>query len=105
MAAQSLGNVLVNSTTVGAQATANRPDPGARVPAAALFFQALASNTGGVFICSKNTPDLAKDVLAEVAPQGSWSVGDPGQRAGFNAADFWILPTVSGEGLRITIVA
>ena len=77
----------------------------------ALQFQALGTNTNSVYICDRETPTLSLHVLAEVpAPSSTpmtrpaWTIGDPSKAAAFNAATFWILPAVSGEGVRVTVV-
>ena len=104
MAFHALGDIAPSSTTTGLRATANLVDPVARFSCQAVQFQALGSNAGSVRICSQETPDLTKHVLMEIGPGGLWSIGDPSQRAGFNAADFWILPATAGEGVRVTVV-
>jgi len=117
MAQHALGEVKPASTVIALRATNNMPtlDPPLTQPAAKNFsctslqFQALATNTGKVFIVDRETPDLTKNVLVEIpAPANSigpsWSIGDPTKVAAFDAATFWILPAVSGEGVRVTII-
>lgn len=38
----------------------------------------------------------------EIRP--SWSVGNPAGPNPLDAKDYWILPEVSGEGVRITVI-
>lgn len=118
MAQHALGNVKPSSTTVGLRATNNIVTLGivasitSTYSCQALQFQALSTNTGSVYICDKETPDLTLNVLAEIpAPSTSspvtrpaWTIGDPSKAAAFNAATFWIVPAVSGEGVRVTVV-
>ena len=117
MAQHALGNVAPASTTVALRATNNivTLGLGAAITAAymahAIQFQALATNTASVYIVDRQTPDLTLHVLAEIpAPASSpaarpaWTMGNPVQPDGFNAATFWILPAVSGEGVRVTVV-
>lgn len=116
MAQHALGNVQPASTVTALRATNNAVTQlgqaiTANYPCQALQFQALASNTGSVFIVGKETPDLSLDVLAEVpapsaapATRPAWVIGDPSKPAPFNAATFWILPAVSGEGVRVTAI-
>lgn len=86
------------------------PDPTARISAYAIQFQALDGNTESVYICSTETPNLTRDVLSEIpAPASantcpSWSLGNSAAKAAFNAADFWVLPVMPGEGVRVTVL-
>ena len=109
-----LGQVTPNSTTVALRATNNLSDPTARYVCEAIQFQALATNTGSVFICTAGTttasqPSLTQSVHAEIpAPNASpatrpaWTVGNPTGMNPIDANEYWILPAVSGEGVRIT---
>lgn len=111
MAQHALGNVQPASTTTGLQATNNLPNPALNFAVQALQFQALGSNTGSIYIVDRPIPDLTKNVLAEIpAPSSTpvtrpgWTIGDPTKPAAFDASTFWILPAVSGEGVRVTAV-
>lgn len=111
MAQHALGEVKPASTTVALRATNNEAVAATRYPAQAIQFQALATNTGSVYICDRQTPTLTQHVLDEVpapssspATRPSWVIGNPVSMAAFNVADFWILPAVSGEGVRVTVV-
>ena len=111
MAQHALGNVKPNSTTTALRATNNLGDPTRNYGVQALQFQALGTNTNSIYIVDRETPDLTKNVLAEIpAPSDSpvtrpgWTIGDPTKPAAFDAATFWILPAVSGEGVRVTVV-
>lgn len=116
MAQHALGNVQPASTTTALRATNNSVALLGQAitqnyAVQALQFQALGTNTSSVYIVDRETPDLAKHVLAEIpAPSSSpatrpaWTVGDPSKPAAFNAATFWILPAVSGEGVRVTVI-
>lgn len=116
MAQHALGNVQPASITTALRATNNAvallgQAIGANYPCQALQFQALAANTASVYIVDRETPTLTSHVLAEIpAPSSSpatrpaWVIGDPSKPAAFNAATFWILPAVSGEGVRVTVV-
>ena len=111
MAELALGNVTSASTVTGSRATSNRSDPAAVLHCQALQFQALSTNSGSVYICDRETPNLTLDVLAEIpAPNASpatrpaWTIGNPASANAFNAADFWIVPAVADEGVRVTIV-
>lgn len=116
MPRQALGNVQPASTTTALQATANAPSL-LNQPATnpyrvqSLQFQALATNTSSVYIVDRQTPNLTLNVLAEIpAPSASpptrpaWVVGDPTKSLGVDASTFWVLPAVSGEGVRVTAV-
>ena len=116
MAQHALGNVRPASTTTALRATNNSVALLGQAVAQnyacqALQFQALSTNTGSVYIVDRETPDLSLHVLAEIpAPSSTpssrpaWTVGDPSKSAAFNAATFWVLPAVSGEGVRVTVV-
>lgn len=111
MAQHALGNVTPASTTTALRATNNQTVPGSKYSAQAVQFQALSTNTGSVFIVDRETPTLALHVLAEIpAPSSSpatrpaWTIGNPVAPGAFDAATFWILPAVSGEGVRVTVV-
>lgn len=111
MAQHPLGNVTPASTTTALRATNNETLPANNYPAQALQFQALSTNTSSVYVVDRETPNLALHVLAEIpAPSSSpatrpaWTIGDPTKPAAFNAATFWILPAVSGEGVRVTVI-
>jgi hypothetical protein len=116
MAQHALGNIQPNSTTTALQATNNAQTllsqpPSSTYSCQAIQFQALATNTSSVYIVDRATPDLTMNVLAEIpAPSSSpatrpaWVIGDPSKPAAYNAATFWILPAVSGEGVRVTVV-
>lgn len=104
-----LGQVTPNSTTVGLRATNNQADPTARFVCEAVQFQVLATNTGSIFICDRQTPSLTANVHAEIpAPNASpatrpaWTVGNPTGMNPIDANEYWIVPAVSGEGVRIT---
>lgn len=110
MAWHSLGVVAPASTTTGLPATQNRPDPSKHYPCQAISFQALRTNTAVVLICDTPTPDLVTGagILVELPiPSSSsviplFSVGNPSAPAPLQANQVYILPTVSGEGARIS---
>src|SRR5262249_35848193 len=116
MAQHALGNVTPSSTTTALRATNNAVSLlGQAITATytvqAMQFQALSTNTGSVFIVDRETPDLTLHVLAEIpapfaapATRPAWTIGDPTKPGPYNAATFWILPAVSGEGVRVTAV-
>lgn len=116
MAQHALGNVRPPTTNTALRATENalallNQPPTQNYACQALQFQALASNTASVFIVDREFPDLALHVLAEVpapsttpATRPAWTIGDPSKPAAFNAATFWIVPAVAGEGVRVTVV-
>jgi hypothetical protein len=116
MAQHALGNVSPASITVALRATNNAVTLlgqaiDANYAVQALQFQALGANTGSVYIVDRETPDLTKHVLAEIpAPSTSpvtrpaWTIGNLTAPSPFNAATFWVLPAVSGEGVRVTAV-
>lgn len=116
MAQHALGNVQPPTTTTALRATNNAVTLLGQAidrnyPCQALQFQALSTNTGSVFIVDRETPTLTQHVLAEIpAPSSSpstrpaWVIGDPSKPAAFNAATFWIVPAVAGEGVRVTAV-
>lgn len=111
MAQHALGNVRPASTTTALPATNNLTNPAKNFGVQALQFQALGTNTNSVYIVDRQTPDLTQNVLAEIPAPGTspvtrpgWTIGDPTKPAAFDAATFWILPAVSGEGVRVTAV-
>lgn len=116
MAQHALGNVQPASTTTALRATNNAvallsQGIAQNYAVQALQFQALSNNTGSVYIVDRETPNLTLHVLAEIpAPsttpstRPAWTIGDPTKPAAYNAATFWILPSVSGEGVRVTVV-
>lgn len=107
-----LGSVTPNSTTTALRATNNEAVPSRQYPSQAIQFQALGGNTGSVYIVDRETPSLTANVHVEIPPPATgppvtrpaWSVGNPAGANPLNAADYWILPAVSGEGVRITVV-
>src|SRR5262245_31732008 len=114
MAQHALGEVKPASTTVALRATNNMPNvdswwaqPADRnFSCSSIQFQALSSNTGKVFIVDRQVPNLTMNTLVEIpAPTSgigpAWSIGDPTKAAAFDASTFWILPSVSGEGVRV----
>lgn len=116
MPQMALGNVQPASTTTALQATNNFPAL-LNQPVSTSFrvqsiqFQALAGNTSSVYIVDRQTPNLTLNVFAEIpAPSASpparpvWVIGDPTKSASFDLAQYWILPAVSGEGVRVTVV-
>lgn len=113
----SFGNVKPTSTTIGTIATINAPtvlnnqalDPTASYYCQAISFQVLGTNGGSVYICDTANPDMTTGigVLWEIpAPANAnsrpaWIVGDPSANNPINASQFYILPAVSGEGVRV----
>jgi hypothetical protein len=112
MAQHAMGEVKPASTVTALRATNNEVTPSKQFPAQALQFQALATNTGSIYICDRETPSLTANVHVEIPPPSNstpitrpaWSVGNPAGANPLNGADYWILPAVSGEGVRITAV-
>jgi len=119
MITQTFGNVAPSSTTVALVATANITslNPPGKAPVSywvqAVSFQAIAANTSTVYICDTPNPNLTTGigVCWEVpAPDGAtgksrpaWVIGDPSRSNNpVNVAQFYVLPAVSGEGLRVT---
>lgn len=110
----SLGIVTSSSTSTGARATDNQSSPAANFPAQGACFEALGTNTGVVYICDTDTPDLATGigVLFEIpAPSSSdpdgtrpyWSFDTPYMPNNYNMAEIYILPSVANEGVRVTV--
>ena len=67
--------------------------------------------SGATPILTPSAGQSSKNVLAEIPAPGTspvtrpgWTIGDPTKPAAFDAATFWILPAVSGEGVRVTAV-
>jgi hypothetical protein len=112
MAQKALGEVKPASTTTALRATNNQTSPPAYYPVQAIQFQALSTNTGSVYIVDRETPSLTANVHHEIpAPSAgppptrpTWSVGNPAGTNPINANDYWILPAVSGEGVRVTVL-
>ena len=109
MAQHALGQVSPSSTTTALRATNNQTDPTKPYACQAIQFQVLEANTGIIYICDRQTPTLTAHVhVALPAPVAgstfAWSVGNPAGNNPLNAADYWILPAVTGEGVRITAV-
>jgi len=121
VAQHALGEVKPASTVTALRATNNIPNTNLVLESAAnvnkatalmcqaICFQALSTNTGSVFICDKDVPSLTLNVIFEIiAPSAtsrpSFTLGNPGGRTPINAANIWILPAVSGEGVRVSIV-
>ena len=110
---KTLGEIKPASTTTAVRATNNLS--GSQVtyyPVQAIQFQALSANTGSVYICDRQTPTITAHVFVEIpAPAAgpppsrpAWSVGNPAGYNPLDAAEYWVLPTVSGEGVRITAI-
>ncbi len=104
-----LGQVSPASTVTALRATNNETNPAKQYPIQAIQFQVLETNTGAIYICDRQTPTLTQHVhIVLPAPAAgstfAWSVGNPAGANPLNAADYWILPAVSGEGVRITAV-
>lgn len=122
MITQSLGIVAPASTSTGTICTVNstKLNPGlGQNPlsfwAQACSFQALKTNTGTILICDTPNPNLTTGigVLWELpVPQSSdgkslpaWVIGDPSRPNNpVNVAQFFVLPSVSGEGCRVSAV-
>lgn len=117
MAQHALGNVRPASITIALRATNNAVALLSQAitknySIQAIQFQALSTNTASIYIVDRETPDLSLHVLAEIpAPSASapatrpaWTVGDPTKPLAFDASTFWILPAVSGEGVRVTVI-
>src|SRR5262245_45647818 len=113
MAQRALGEVKPASTTVALRATNNLSgSEQTRLSCQAIWFQALSANTGVVYICDRASPTLTAHVHAVIpassaGPPGSypgWPAGRPGVSGGLTAADYWILPAVSGEGVRVSVI-
>src|SRR5262245_61927099 len=107
-----LGEIKPASVTTALRATNNQSSPTRHYSCQALKFQALAANTGSVFIVDRETPSLTQNVLAEIpAPsttpvtRPAWTIGNPAGVNPLDASTFWILPAVSGEGVRVTVVS
>jgi hypothetical protein len=106
----SLGAVTGTSLTTAVRATNTFNAAVRQYSCQGIFFQALRTNTGSVYICSTATPNLTTGigVIAEIpAPTSPTSIpafgfDNPGAAAAFNLAELYILPTVSGEGVRVT---
>jgi len=109
---QSFGIIAPTSTTTGLPATNNQLDPAKSYFAQAVSFQALGTNTGIVYVCDRVTPNIATGVgiCWEIpVPTGltirpAVVVGDPSYVNPLNITGFFILPTVSGEGVRVTVL-
>lgn len=112
MAVLSLGIVTDASTTVPVRVTTTRGI--GHLSAQSVQFQALGTNTGVVYICNTLTPNLTTGVgvLVEIpapsasTPTGSrpaWQVGVPTGAAALDANEFWVLPSVTNEGVRVTV--
>lgn len=113
---QSLGILKTASIVTGVSATANLLDPtSSTLPLHILYqtivFQALSGNTGVVYICNTATPTLTDGVQAgvlyEVPPPYATTVSRPllsiGNPTGPSAEDigeYYILPSVTNEGVR-----
>ena len=115
MAQKALGQVTPASTTIALRATNNNPTGlgvAQNYPCQAIQFQALSTNTGSVYICDRETPTLTQHVHHEIPPPSAgppetkptWSVGNPAGTNPLCANDYWILPEVSGEGVRVTVL-
>ena len=112
MAQKTLGEIKPASTTTALRATNNQTTPSANYACQAIQFQALSANTGSVYICDRETPSLTANVHHEIPPPSAgppetkptWSVGNPAGTNPLTANDYWILPEVSGEGVRVTVL-
>ena len=112
MAQKALGQVSPASTTTALRATNNQTTPSANYPCQAIQFQALTANTGSIYICDRETPTLTSHVHHEIPPPSAgppetkptWSVGNPAGTNPLNANDYWILPEVASEGVRVTVL-
>lgn len=112
MGQRALGEIKPNSTSVAVVATNNLAGTEiTRLACEAIQFQALAANTGSIYICSRANPTLTAHVFVEIPAPGTspatrpaWTVGNPTGANPLNAAEYFILPVVSGEGVRITVL-
>lgn len=101
------GEIKPVSILVATRATANLSDPGGDEIVHAIQFQALENNTGGVLICSKAAVNIDTDVFHRIPPRTNgvdfaWSVGAPPATGGLHLGEYYILPEVTTEGVRIT---
>ncbi len=109
----SLGTVQVGTPGILARATANQPDPTARIAAQTVEFQVLPANAGPVRICllgadiigtSSNElilHALPKPVSATTGPFDYWRVGVYNAPSALNPADFYIDADNAGDGVLI----
>ena len=112
MAQKALGQINPASTTTALRATNNQTTASQNYACQAIQFQALSTNTGSVYICDRETPSLTANVFHEIPPPSAgppetkptWSVGNPSGPNPITANDYWILPEVSGEGVRVTVL-
>jgi hypothetical protein len=119
MITKTFGYVQPTSTTVAVIATTNivgaNPASGTPKPfwMESVVFQVLKTNTGTILICDTANPNLTTGigVLFEIPVPNSndgkslpaWVVGDPSRSNNpVNVAQFYILPSVSGEGVRVS---
>lgn len=117
---QSLGIVKTSSTTTAVNITTNLANPtggseALHISCQAISFQALSNGTGVVYICNTASPSLTDGVqggvLWELPPPSSspvtrpaWVLGNPTGPDPLDVAEYYILPTVSGEGVRVTAI-
>lgn len=112
---QSLGVVSSGSITSGTLITFNLEDPEAILIVQAITFQQVVDNTGSVYICNTATPDIGDGVedgiLWEVPPpdtspvtRPTMTVGNPTGPDPINTGEFYIVPTVATEGLRVSVM-
>ena len=111
----SIGIVTVSSTTTGARATSNLDAPNDAFICQAISFQALSTGTGSVYICNRATPTLTDGrqmgILWEIPPPSSspvsrpvFVIGNPSSPSAIDLSQLYVLPTVSGEGARISVL-
>ena len=100
-----LGQITPASTVTAVSATFNRETTGQPFWVQAIQFQMLETNTDGVYICDRAAPTLTANVHVKLtSTRPVWSVGNPSASNSVNAAEYFILPVVSGEGVRITVL-
>lgn len=112
MALRALGIIAPVSTTTGLPATNNQPIPTKHYPCQAISFQVLRGNSDVIYICDTPTPNLVTGagVIVELPiPSGKtviplYSAGNPSAVNPIQADHIYVLPAVSGEGVRVSVL-
>jgi len=104
-----IGDITTSSITTGVRITNNIDSTTTNYPCQAVQLQILESATSYVYVASAaavTTTGATANIYVALHPEGptSWSIGNPHQPNPLNAAGYFVVPAVAGEGVRGSIM-
>lgn len=109
MAIRSLGKVTVTTGGTEVRATSNESSPTARLGCQSIFIQALAANTGDIYVGASGLDRTTLAGVYAILPASTASSYPSvcfelsNSPAGINANEIWIDAEVNGEGVLVSI--